>query len=58
MTAAFAAAAESIRAAQISLMTAYTESGLNNDTPGAGGDGSVGLFQQRASQGWGALPRR
>jgi cell wall-associated NlpC family hydrolase len=52
VAATFAAAAESMQAAHIALMTAITESGLNNYPPGVGGDGSVGLFQQRASQGW------
>ena len=41
------------KGAQIALMTAYTESGLNNLGPESGNDGSLGLFQQRASQGWG-----
>jgi hypothetical protein len=34
-------------------MTAYTESGLNDLGPGSGSNGSVGLFQQRSTQGWG-----
>jgi peptidoglycan DL-endopeptidase CwlO len=34
-------------------MTAYTESGLNDLGPMPNNDGSLGLFQQRASQGWG-----
>jgi hypothetical protein len=34
-------------------MTAYDESTLNNLGPQSGNDGSLGLFQQRASQGWG-----
>lgn len=41
------------RGAQIALMVAYTESTLNNLSPESGNDGSLGLFQQRASQGWG-----
>jgi cell wall-associated NlpC family hydrolase len=53
VAATFVIAAESLRAAQIALMTAITESGLNNDLPGAGGLDSVGLFQQRVTQGWG-----
>jgi cell wall-associated NlpC family hydrolase len=39
--------------AQIALMVAYTESGLENLGPEAGNDGSLGLFQQRAVAGWG-----
>ena len=42
-------------AARIALMTAYTESGLNDLGPMPSNDGSLGLFQQRASQGWGTL---
>ena len=41
------------KGAQIALMTAYTESGLNNLGPESGNDGSLGLFQQRAAAGWG-----
>ena len=41
------------KGAQIALMTAYTESGLNNLGPESGNDGSLGLFQQRAATGWG-----
>ena len=40
-------------AARIALMVAITESGLRNLGPGAGHMDSLGLFQQRASQGWG-----
>ena len=51
------AAAEALGAggkgAQIALMTAYTESGLNNLGPESGNGGSLGLFQQRAAAGWG-----
>jgi cell wall-associated NlpC family hydrolase len=39
--------------AQIALMAAYTESNLENLGPETGNDGSLGLFQQRASEGWG-----
>ena len=39
--------------AQIALMTAYTESGLDNLGPEPGNDGSLGLFQQRVVAGWG-----
>jgi peptidoglycan DL-endopeptidase CwlO len=53
VTATFAIAAESTRAAQIALMTAITESGLQN--LGHGDSDSLGLFQQRASQGWGTV---
>lgn len=38
--------------ARMSLMAAYTESGLVDLGPEAGSD-SLGLFQQRASRGWG-----
>lgn len=51
------AAAEALGAgdqgAQIALMTAYTESTLNNLGPESGNDGSLGLFQQRTAAGWG-----
>jgi cell wall-associated NlpC family hydrolase len=46
-------AAESAHAAEIAVMTAYTESHLENLGPEVGNQGSLGLFQQRASQGWG-----
>jgi hypothetical protein len=49
---AMADSGESTRAAQIALMTAYTESGLHDLGPLPGSD-SLGLFQQRASMGWG-----
>ena len=39
--------------AQIALMTAYTESTLEDLGPESGNDGSLGLFQQRAAAGWG-----
>lgn len=39
--------------AQIALMVAYTESTMNDLGPEPGNHGSLGLFQQRASQGWG-----
>jgi len=51
MSAAMSASAENTRAAQIAVMTALTESGLRNLD--YGGQGSLGLFQQRPSQGWG-----
>jgi cell wall-associated NlpC family hydrolase len=41
------------RGAQIALMTAYTESTLENLGPETGNDGSLGLFQQRVAAGWG-----
>ncbi|MBO1756133.1 hypothetical protein [Allobranchiibius sp. CTAmp26] len=41
------------RAAYIALMTAIAESTLHNHKGGA--DDSVGLFQQRPSQGWGSV---
>ncbi|MGI8753304.1 MAG: C40 family peptidase [Acidimicrobiales bacterium] len=43
------------RGAQLALMTAMTESSLTNDPPGVGGGGSVGLFQQIATDGWGTV---
>jgi cell wall-associated NlpC family hydrolase len=55
VTATFAVAAESQRAAQIALMTALTESGLHNYGPEVGASGSVGLFQQIAADGWGTV---
>lgn len=54
VTATFALTSESTHAAQISLMTAYTESGLRDLGPLPGSD-SLGLFQQRVSQGWGTV---
>ena len=49
--AALAAGGENMRAAQIAVMTAMTESGLENLAYGTAD--SLGLFQQRPSQGWG-----
>ena len=51
VSAAMAASDESTRAARIALMTAMTESGLRNLD--YGDQDSLGLFQQRPSQGWG-----
>jgi cell wall-associated NlpC family hydrolase len=51
VSAAMSASAENTRAARIAVMTAMTESGLRNLD--YGGQGSLGLFQQRPSQGWG-----
>jgi cell wall-associated NlpC family hydrolase len=51
VSAAMAASDESIRAARIALMTAMTESRLLNLDHGD--QDSLGLFQQRPSQGWG-----
>jgi hypothetical protein len=48
-----AAAAGDQRVAGIALMVADTESGLRNLGAEPGDDGSLGLFQQRSSQGWG-----
>lgn len=45
---------EDANAARIAIMVAYTESGLLNLGPMSGNAGSLGLFQQRASQGWGS----
>ena len=51
VSAAMPASDESTRAARIALMTAMTESGLLNLD--YGDQDSLGLFQQRPSQGWG-----
>ncbi|MST31260.1 NlpC/P60 family protein [Acidimicrobiaceae bacterium USS-CC1] len=51
VSAALSASAENTRAAQIAVMTAMTESGLENLDHGD--RDSLGLFQQRPSQGWG-----
>lgn len=51
VSAAMAASDEDVRAAQIAVMVAVTESGLRN--LGYGDRDSLGLFQQRPSQGWG-----
>jgi hypothetical protein len=51
---AMADAAEDPLTARIALMVAYTESGLRDLGPQAGNAGSLGLFQQRTSQGWGS----
>ncbi|MGH8994632.1 MAG: C40 family peptidase, partial [Acidimicrobiales bacterium] len=48
-----AASSESAQAEQIALMVALTESGLLNDGSRSGNDGSLGLFQQRTTTGWG-----
>jgi hypothetical protein len=53
VSAAFADSAENRAVAQIALMVAYTESRLHDLGPQPGNDGSLGLFQQRTSQGWG-----
>jgi peptidoglycan DL-endopeptidase CwlO len=50
---AMADAAEDPLAARIAVMVSYTESGLDDLGPLPGNAGSLGLFQQRASQGWG-----
>ena len=47
------ASGESVRAEQIALMVALTESDLENDGPRNGNGGSLGLFQQRSTTGWG-----
>jgi hypothetical protein len=52
-SAAFAASGESLVVIRIALMVAYTESGLRNLGPQPSNDDSLGVFQQRASQGWG-----
>lgn len=51
---ALANSAENLLTAQIAVMVANTESGLRNLGPGAGRADSLGLFQQRVSQGWGS----
>jgi hypothetical protein len=51
---AMANAAEDPLSARIALMVAYTESGLRDLGPMPNNAGSLGLFQQRASQGWGS----
>jgi cell wall-associated NlpC family hydrolase len=51
VSASMATSGESTRAARIALMTAMTESGLQNLDHGD--RDSLGLFQQRPSQGWG-----
>jgi cell wall-associated NlpC family hydrolase len=51
VSAAMTAADENTRVAQIAVMTAITESGLQNLDHGD--RDSLGLFQQRPSQGWG-----
>jgi hypothetical protein len=51
---AMADAAEDLLAARVALMVAYTESGLRDLGPQPGNAGSLGLFQQRTSQGWGS----
>jgi peptidoglycan DL-endopeptidase CwlO len=53
VSAAFAVSAENEAAARVALMVALTESGLRDVGPQGGNDGSLGLFQQRATQGWG-----
>jgi hypothetical protein len=51
---AMADSAEDPLTARIALMVAYTESGLRDLGPVEGNAGSLGLFQQRSSQGWGS----
>src|SRR5262245_44047131 len=51
---AMADAAEDPLTARVALMVAFTESALRNLGPQSGNAGSLGLFQQRASQGWGS----
>jgi cell wall-associated NlpC family hydrolase len=51
---AMANSAEDPLTARIALMVAYTESGLRDLGPMGGNAGSLGLFQQRASEGWGS----
>lgn len=53
VAATFTASGTSQRAGQIAIMVALTESGLENLGPRPGNGGSLGLFQQRVSQGWG-----
>jgi cell wall-associated NlpC family hydrolase len=56
VSAAFADSGENPTVARIALMVADTESGLRDLGPLPGNAGSLGLFQQRASQGWGTAP--
>src|SRR5262249_58187399 len=51
---AMADSAEDALTARVALMVAYTESALRDLGPMSGNAGSLGLFQQRASQGWGS----
>lgn len=51
---ALANSAENLMTTQIALMVAYTESGLRNLGPDPGRADSLGIFQQRVSQGWGS----
>jgi cell wall-associated NlpC family hydrolase len=51
--AADALSGEDPTVARIAIMTAYDESTLQDLGPELGNDGSLGLFQQRVSQGWG-----
>lgn len=53
VSASFAVSGEDQRVAQVALMTAYTESHLQDLGPEPSNADSLGLFQQRASQGWG-----
>jgi cell wall-associated NlpC family hydrolase len=57
VAATFADSGENQTAAQIAVMVALTESGLQNLGPRPGNAGSLGLFQQRVSQGWGTAPQ-
>src|SRR5262249_22288384 len=50
---AMADSSESERVAQVALMAGLTESNLQNLGPLPKNQGSLGVFQQRASQGWG-----
>lgn len=53
LAAADALSDENPTVARIVLMTAYDESSLLDLGPESGNDGSLGLFQQRATEGWG-----
>ena len=53
VSAAFAVSAENGAVARLALMVAFTESGLRDLGPLPDNQGSLGLFQQRAGQGWG-----
>ena len=54
VSSALANSGENLLTAQIAAMVSYTESGLRDLGPGAGRADSLGLFQQRISQGWGS----
>jgi cell wall-associated NlpC family hydrolase len=52
---AMADSAENLQAARVALMSGLTESDLQNLGPLPNNQGSLGVFQQRTSQGWGTV---